>query len=477
MLDDAVSSFQTLHVGDARHEVAGAAQCASGVQNMLLADEDIVEGILFCAANCNAARPSVGQMIGQVTEQIMSVLSSLCSARLVCHAWRSAALRPLLIATLEHELTKLKVASDFMRRRRMINSLGASQFRRCAVNLTPSDMELFRWMVVGYENGFASVVADDDGLQTTTTSGALLRYLFAHGVNGPFWIVAPDARWSEWREAIGEEFADILWIRSEDELHDHYETLPRRLQRPAVMVISSHPRSRAAEGEMDTEALLGLEDCLDCHRSECRLAIFDERHHGTSASTGLTWRAVDFQVYHNGAGLVRLTGERFASDPATLASTWHKLTGIDVFEQRSLGHALEQTFGQLCRGEHAVQLRAWALSSFVVPTLQSALSGVVCSRRVLRGGQPHQVDFELPEHTIVDFDRCSSPFDLVGHHVRLQGLTSKPQYNGRVGYVFKFDDSSGRLWLRLLSDDEKRLPESTCIKVMPELVAIVPDGL
>jgi hypothetical protein len=157
-----------------------ASPAASATQSSLLTDEDIVEGILFCACG-RVTRPTVTS-VQDVNDEIIRTLHS---ARLVCRVWSAAGAKPLLAATLDKQLCKFKLAMDFFGKKRAAHMVRVKPGSFSA-GLALADVEAFQWLSSGYENGFNSVLADDPGLDGVGPCAATIKYIGAQRDERPW---------------------------------------------------------------------------------------------------------------------------------------------------------------------------------------------------------------------------------------------------------------------------------------------------
>ena len=103
-----------------------------------------------------------------------------------------------------------------------------------------------------------------------------------------------------------------------------------------------------------------------------------------------------------------------------------------------LAHSIGAVLDNVDCWPQATWLRRWAVEAFVVPTLQSAISRVAVRRRVLRAGEPCDVQVEPAAHVVVELGAVYERHWLVGCRVRVEGLHSKREYNGKVGHVHAY---------------------------------------
>ena len=105
------STLAALHVGPAREITPIVPDPPVNVQESLLMDEDIVEGILFGVTG-RATRPAILE-VQSINDTIVATLSA---ARCVCKLWRTAGERPLTAAALDRNFARFKVVMDFFPR-------------------------------------------------------------------------------------------------------------------------------------------------------------------------------------------------------------------------------------------------------------------------------------------------------------------------------------------------------------------------
>ena len=448
MGDSLASLVAGLHVGDARHEPA-LPTTALDAQEMVLSDEDMLEGILFSIGG-RVPRPNMVDVIAVSDE----ILTTLLSSSAVCRVWRGAAARPLLAAALDKALSKYKLLMDFYRKKRdgLIMDVGKQKPKALAIG----EKELASWLISGWENGCGSVVADDVGLDSAGSCALLISFMWRNGIQGPFVIVAPEPSWPSWQDALL-QLVDlrVSKARTGDELKDvSFE--PRSTA--DLVLLSMHPAAAGLEVLADAFAELAV---------TFKLIIFDERQFN---APGLSARHMTINYDLISDSLIRLTHEPLPGDVSSIMQTIDDVSyNVDSIQwEQQLSAQFEKAMQRFCRGERAPLLRRWAMGHVVVPIMQTQLSGAFVMRRAARGGQPHIVEREVPEHMVVDFNK--GRHWMLNLRVRVEGLKSKPEYNGRVGYVHAYDESAERLHV-LLSARETE-PERW-IKVKDENVATV----
>jgi hypothetical protein len=129
-----------------------------------------------------------------------SIMGTLRSARCVSRLWHTAGSKPLLAAALDKQLVKAKLFADFLAKRRNASAVETVQPR--VHGLAPAEIDVVRWMIGGWENGFNSVLADDDGLDTIGPCVGVISHLVAMRVRGAYVIVAAESAWPAWEEAV-----------------------------------------------------------------------------------------------------------------------------------------------------------------------------------------------------------------------------------------------------------------------------------
>ena len=97
-----------------------------------------------------------------------------------------------------------------------------------------------------------------------------------------------------------------------------------------------------------------------------------------------------------------------------------------------LAHSIGAVLDKVECWPQAAWLRRWAVEAFVVPTLQSAISKVAVRRRVLRAGEPCDVQVEPAAHVVVELGAVDEADGvrhwLVGCRVRVKGLRVESAY-------------------------------------------------
>ena len=439
-------------------------------QDMVLSDEDMIEGIFFSIGG-RVPRPNMNDVIA-VNNGILSALLG-CSA--VCRVWRIAAARPILAAALDKVLSKSKLVMDFFRTKRdrlFVNDIKRGKIVTKPAPNTPalaaSEKELVSWLVSGYENGCGSVVADDIGLDSAGPCAHLILHLWQNGIHGPFVIVAPEPSWPSWQEAVLQLVnMRVGLVRTADELVSMSRVRliePRSSSTPNLLLVSMYPA--AAD---DLKVLVEVFEQLN---STFKVMIFDERQF---RPPGLSLRHVNaFADSVNGdvskENVIRLTNEHLPGDASGIMQTVSdacKGFGGHGWRDELLANVKHQ-MDRFCQGERAQLLRQWAMGHVVLPIMQTQLSGALVMRRVNRGGRPHIVEREVPEHMLVDVHK--DHHWMVNYEVRLEGLKSKPQYNGRVGHVHSYDERAERLHVLL---DASEAEPARWIKVKDENVVTI----
>ena len=458
MADGALAGLVAgLHVGDARHEPVPQPPASLDAQDVVLSDEDMIEGIFFSIGG-RVPRPNMNDVIA-VNNGILSALLG-CSA--VCRVWRIAAARPILAAALDKVLSKYKLVMDFFRTKRDRLFVNVIKPAPNTPALAASEKELVSWLVSGYENGCGSVVADDIGLDSTGPCAHLILHLWQNGIHGPFVIVAPEPSWPSWQKAVL-QLVDmrVALVRTADELEDHLIE-PRSSSTPNLLLLPMYPA--AAD---DLKVLVEVFEQLN---STFKLMIFDETQF---RPPGLSLRHVNaFADSVNGdvskENVIRLTNEHLPGDASGIMQTVSD--ACNGFGGHELLANVEHQMDRFCRGKRAQLLRQWAMGHVVLPIMQTQLSGALVMRRVNRGGRPHIVEREVPEHMLVDVHK--DHHWMVNSEVRLEGLKSKPQYNGRVGHVHSYDERAERLHVLL---DASEAEPARWIKVKDENVVTIAD--
>jgi hypothetical protein len=376
-------------------------------------------------------------------------------------------------------LSKYKLIMDFFRTKRdrlFINVIKSGKFVKKPAPNTPalaaSEKELASWLVSGYESGCGSIVADDIGLDSAGPCAHLILHLWQNGIHGPFVIVAPEPSWPSWQEAVLQlVHMRVGLVRTADELVSMSRVRliePRPSSTPNLLLVSMYPA--AAD---DLKVLVEVFEQLN---STFKVMIFDERQF---RPPGLSLRHVNaFADSVNGVrtdgvrkeNVIRLTNEHLPGDASGIMQTVSdacKGFGGHGWRDELLANVKHQ-MDRFCQGERAQLLRQWAMGHVVLPIMQTQLSGALVMRRVNRGGRPHIVEREVPEHMLVDVhkDRHSK----VNSEVRLEGLKSKPEYNGRVGHVHSYDEEAERLHVLL---DASEAEPAEWVKVKDENVVTI----
>ena len=115
---------------------------------------------------------------------------------------------------------------------------------------------------------------------------------------------------------------------------------------------------------------------------------------------------------------------RYPSDLPQLAQFIEDCLNLDG----DLAHSIGAVLDKVECWPQAAWLRRWAVEAFVVPTLQSAISKVAVRRRVLRAGEPCDVQVEPAAHVVVELGADDEADGvrhwLVGCRVRVKGLRS-----------------------------------------------------
>jgi len=437
---DLSAELSAFHVGDARHTATNVPVVPSeSVQESLLSDEDIVEGILFCVTG-RAVRPSVIE----VTQMNDSIMGTLRSARCVSRLWHTAGSKPLLAAALDKQLVKAKLFADFLAKRRNASAVETVQPR--VHGLAPAEIDAVRWMIGGWENGFNSVLADDDGLDTIGPCVGVISHLVAMRVRGAYVIVAAESAWPAWEEAVHAQLnvhakatIEVAQARTGDQLD---ELVAARFD--GVVLLPMQPAATQIDDLRD--ALGEASSALNV-----KFVIFDERQERAGVSR-LTVADLDGNQGHH-CNHVRLTHRPLPSSLRDLTVTLAEVTNGALPVTSA---DIERTLHTYCTGARAAHLRDWAIRSFLVPTLQAALSRVLFMRRLKRHGQPTVVSVEPPGIVVVDVSDSTDHW-LVGSVVRLTGLSARPELNGRIGSVHGFDPATDRL--QVLLQRQPDLPE------------------
>ena len=428
MMDvDLSSELAGLHMGMARYAPAPLdGPPSSAAQEFLLSDEDIVEGILFSVTG-RAPRPSVFEVVLLNDRIVATLYSALCVSRV----WRAAGAKPLLAAWLDRKLADFKVKMDFLAKRRA----GELIKEPSADHLAAGDVAALRWLIGGYENGFNSVLADDAGLNSVGPSAGVITHLRALGVTGPFLIVASEAAWPAWREAVASQMLSVVEARSGEEVDASFKN-----HRRAVMLVPLQLRSGE---EQDS-----LEAALLHWSGRFKYIVLDERSppRGARLQCHALIRCGTLEQSMGRVNYVRLTHEPLPTTIADLARVSQDLLGADFYgsdfgSDFELGN-LEPMLRTCCRGPQGDALYNWAIHAFVVPMVQAYLSRVLYLRRQKRAGVAHVVQVEPPRLTVSGFEQSHW---LVGSYVRLCGLKAKPELNDRVGTVHGYDEKADRL--------------------------------
>lgn len=226
--------------------------------------------------------------------------------------------------------------------------------------------------------------------------------------------------------------------------------------------------------ELQTAAddLKVLVEVFEQLNSTFKVMIFDERQF---RPPGLSLRHTNaFADSVNGhvrkENVIRLTNEHLPGDASGIMQTISdacKGFGGHGWRHELLAN-VEHQMDRFCQGERAQLLRQWAMDHVVLPIMQTQLSGALVMRRVNRGGRPHIVEREVPEHMLVDVHK--DRHWMVNSEVRLEGLKSKPEYNGRVGHVHSYDEKAKRLHVLL---DASEAEPARWIKVKDENVVTI----
>lgn len=462
LMADLVADLANVHVGDARHKAAAPAMTTSHAQGMVLSDEDIIEGILFCVAGRHpSTAPNLVRYLHCFSD---SILKTLLSARSVCKMWRAASARPLLATRMDKALIDFKLRIDFARTCRC-----KALSRPIGTGLGLADKRTLAWAIKGWEEGYHSALADDDGLNTAEVAADLIAHLWRNGVRKPFPIFAPVSKRATWERLLSSLEIPTVHVDDRDELK-------RRV------------RARFAGALLlPTEAPIEIAKGIEARFLECReeftCIVFDERH---LRSTPLETCSMGYQ---------RMTMARLFKPGATptymllthqpLPSTVEALFALADFvckrsNLRGDFDFIAREFLPVVGGEtRREELQRWLTEQAAIPTLRQALSQTFYRRRVNRDGKPIILPVKHAEHLMLGSavhkdarkywggDFLAS---LVDSRVKIHALKSKPQYNGKVGIIRRYDRTTDRYEV-LLDEDKKWL------RVRPSnVLSVEPDG-
>ena len=387
--------------------------------------------------------------------------------------WRAAAARPIVAAALDKALGKLKLVTEFYENRRSVQCEGRKFKSR--PTFCPPGSEVNRsameWLVAGYENALHSCLSDDEGIDSIAPCAALIGELVADGVRGPFVIAAPEYRWRAWRDSLRtfvphspifeirhlHDFEEQMFEYTSDD--DEEERCTRQFAGILLVPINPgsevaiHPPQAASLADSDRlggassvrqhEAMDGwLRSFSQAIRSKgIKMMVFDERHYQPPGlSIGELSSPTKTQTWGSVCTYVRINHLPLPSDLPQLALFIEDCLNLDL----KLAHSIGAVLDNVDCWPQATWLRRWAVEAFVVPTLQSAISKVAVRRRVLRAGEPCDVQVEPAAHVVVELGAVYERHWLVGCRVRVKGLHSKPEYNGKVGHVHSYNEAVGR---------------------------------
>jgi len=466
-----------MHVGSPPPPSPYASSTAIDVQAMLLADESIVEGILLCIGGRIPRFELENLHVTTLAAVNDTIISTLARAKLVCKVWRAAAARPIVAAALDKALGPLKLVTEFYENRRSAQCEGRKFNSRPTFCSPGSEVNrsAMEWLVAGFENGLHSCLSDDEGIDSIAPCAALIGELVANGLRGPFVIAAPEYRWRAWRDSLRTyvPHSPIFEIRH---LHDFEEQMfeytsdddeEERCTRQfaGILLVPINPGSEVAihppqaASLADSDRLHGLvlshrrrisvdgwlRSFSQAIRSQgIKLMVFDERHY---QPPGLSMGELELSSPASLGSVctyVRINHLPLPSDLPQLALFIEDCLNLNF----KLAHSIGAVLDNVDCWPQAAWLRRWAVEAFVVPTLQSAISRVAVRRRVLRAGEPCDVQVEPAAHVVVELGAVCEADGvrhwLVGCRVRVKGLLSKPEYNGKVGHVHAYNAAVGR---------------------------------
>ena len=307
------------------------------------------------------------------------------------------------------------------------------------------------WLVAGYENALHSCLSDDEGIDSIAPCAALIGELVADGVRGPFVIAAPEYRWRAWRDSLRtfvphspifeirhlHDFEEQMFEYTSDD--DEEERCTRQFAGILLVPINPgsevaiHPPQAASDRLRDASVrqhqamggwLWSFSQAIESRG--IKLMVFDERHYQPPGlSMGELNKHSPMSYMGSNCTYVRINHLPLPSDLPQLAQFIEDCLNLDG----DLAHTIGAVLDKVECWPQAAWLRRWAVEAFVVPTLQSAISKVAVRRRVLRAGEPCDVQVEPAAHVVVELGADDEADGvrhwLVGCRVRSPNTTAR----------------------------------------------------
>lgn len=298
-------------------------------------------------------------------QEVKDAIPTLLASRGVCRLWRTAACRPLLAAKLMHDITiTVSMYFDLYTVARSLK--GGLQKVPGLGRLSAADERTFQWLATGFENGVNSFLTFDPGIDHIRSAAALMQYFSIKKVTGKALVLAPRAACTAWEQALAAAKLECFQATPEREMDD------------VMDIISSRSRLFQGFGVVLLSYESGLSHLL--HETAWKHAIFDvvglsaaEARDKINLSSDLKLKP-EHTVAVESVSTVKVT---LASEslPTNLDDLWSVMEASSLHERCSMARFKKRAataiskFGRM--GDDAIE--RWAVESFLVPQLHSAL--------------------------------------------------------------------------------------------------------
>jgi len=306
-------------------------------------------------------------------QEVKDAIPTLLASRGVCRLWRAATCRPLLAAVLSRDITiMVSMYFDLYTTARSLKGGSLPKIPELG-RLSSADEKTFQWLATGFENGTNSLLTVDHGIDHIRSAVALMQFLSIKKVTGNALVLAPRAACTAWAQALATTKLECFHaVTSQDDI-DYMKdmlTVGTRILHGFGVVLLSY------------ETYETYESGLSLHETLWKLAVIDVVGLPTAEALDKIKLTSNLQLEDTQAAgetiptaAVTLTSE---SLPTDLDALWTMMgaSGIDrrfprarVPRLKKRAAAAISKFGRL--GDDAIG--RWAVESFLVPRLHSAL--------------------------------------------------------------------------------------------------------
>ena len=305
-------------------------------------------------------------------QEVKDAIPTLLASRGVCRLWRAATCRPLLAALLSRDITiMVSMYFDLYTTARSLKGGSLPKIPELG-RLSSADEKTFQWLATGFENGMNSLLTVDHGIDHIRSAVALMQFLSIKKVTGNALVLAPRAACTAWAQALATTKLECFHaVTSQDDI-DYMKdmlTVGTRIFHGFGVVLLSY------------ETYETYESGLSLHETLWKLAVIDVVGLPTAEALDKIKLTSNLQLEDTPVAGARPTTEvtlTSESLPTDLDALWTMMgaSGIDrrfprarVPRLKKRAAAAISMFGLL--GDDAIE--RWAVESFLVPRLHSAL--------------------------------------------------------------------------------------------------------